>query len=113
MAELETFAARERSSRSSLQGVDLPHETIRGYTPVIKTAIPIPEELFRAAECAATRLGLSRSELYQRAVASFLERQRDTLATDALSQVSRAEQRGELDPLLERMQRASLRRGAW
>ncbi|HET9886858.1 MAG TPA: ChpI protein, partial [bacterium] len=31
----------------------------------MKTAISIPDDLFRAAEAAAKRLGLSRSELVQ------------------------------------------------
>ncbi len=79
----------------------------------MKTAISIPDNLFQAAERAAKRLGISRSELYQRAVASFLERQSDTLVTDALNQVYRAEQGGELDPLLDRMQCASLPRENW
>jgi metal-responsive CopG/Arc/MetJ family transcriptional regulator len=79
----------------------------------MKTAISIPDDLFRAAERAAKRLGLSRSELYQRAVANFLERHSDTLVTDALNEVYRSHETESLDPLLDRMQRASLPLETW
>jgi metal-responsive CopG/Arc/MetJ family transcriptional regulator len=77
----------------------------------MKTAISIPDDLFRAAERAAKRLGLSRSEFYQRAVANFLERQSDTLVTDALNVVHGSG--AGVDPVLDRMQRASLPREDW
>jgi metal-responsive CopG/Arc/MetJ family transcriptional regulator len=38
----------------------------------MKTAISIPDEVFEQAEQAAKRLGLSRSELFTRAVQAFL-----------------------------------------
>lgn len=38
----------------------------------MKTAISIPDEVFEQAERAAKRLGLSRSELFTRAVKEFL-----------------------------------------
>lgn len=38
----------------------------------MKTAISIPDEVFERAERAAKRLGLSRSELFTRAVQAFL-----------------------------------------
>lgn len=79
----------------------------------MKTAISIPDDLFQAAERAAKRLGLSRSELYQRAVAAFLERQSDTLVTDVLNEIYQSEEPGLVDPVLERMQRASLPREDW
>lgn len=79
----------------------------------MKTAISIPDDLFQAAERVAKRLGLSRSELYQRAVASFLERQSDTLVTDALNEIYREEEPGALDPVLERMQWATLPGEDW
>jgi metal-responsive CopG/Arc/MetJ family transcriptional regulator len=44
-----------------------------GYTSSLKTAISIPDNLFEAADKVARRLGISRSELYQRAIARFLE----------------------------------------
>jgi metal-responsive CopG/Arc/MetJ family transcriptional regulator len=79
----------------------------------MKTAISIPDHLFRAAERAAKRLGFSRSELYWRAVAAFLERQSDTLVTEALNEIYHSQERSVLDPVLEEMQRASLSREDW
>lgn len=79
----------------------------------MKTAISIPDELFRAAERAAKRLGLSRSEFYQRAISLYLEHQGATLVTDALNEVYRSEHSADLDPLLDRAQRATVRRETW
>jgi hypothetical protein len=67
----------------------------------------------RAAERAAKRPGLSRSELYQRAVAGCLERQRDTLVAEALNEIYRSEEPSGLDPVLEELQRASLPPEDW
>jgi hypothetical protein len=38
----------------------------------VKTAISVPDPLFRRAEKAAKRLGMSRSELYAKALNTFL-----------------------------------------
>ncbi len=85
----------------------------RSYTLCMKTAISVPDDLFDAAEQAAARLGVSRSALYQQALALFLERHGDTLVTDALNQVYGAQGQLPMDPLLDRMQRASLARESW
>lgn len=42
------------------------------YTQRMKTAISVPDDVFEQAEKAAKRLGLSRSELFTRAVRAFL-----------------------------------------
>ncbi|MDY0002133.1 MAG: hypothetical protein RBU30_12620 [Polyangia bacterium] len=78
----------------------------------MKTAISIPDDLFRAAERASSRLGITRSELYQRALALFLSRNDDRAVTEALDRVY-GEEREPLDPLLEQMQAASLEREPW
>jgi hypothetical protein len=78
----------------------------------MKTAISIPDELFRAADQAAKRLGLSRSQLYQRAIVFFLERQGDRVVTEALNDVY-SERMDLPDPVLARMQRASLPPEPW
>lgn len=39
----------------------------------MKTAISIPDQIFRRVEAAAKRLGLSRSELFTRAAVEFLK----------------------------------------
>ena len=43
----------------------------------MKTAISIPDDLYEEAEALRKRLGLSRSELYAKAVESHLHRLRD------------------------------------
>ena len=47
----------------------------------MKTAISIPDRVFREAEQAAKRLKVSRSELYRRALEAFLAQQRDRNVT--------------------------------
>ena len=53
----------------------------------MKTAISIPEPLFEAAERMAHRLAVSRSELYARAMADYLERHKYLNVTKALNRV--------------------------
>jgi len=80
----------------------------------MKTAISIPDDLFLIAEQTAKQLGLSRSELYRRAIGAFLQRNNDKLVIDALNEVY-DEQAGEghLDPILLQMQFASLEQEQW
>jgi hypothetical protein len=47
----------------------------------MKTPISIPDGVFRRAERAAKRLGISRSELYTRAITDFLGVRRDNAVT--------------------------------
>ena len=80
----------------------------------MKTAISIPDPLFGAAERLAKRLGLSRSELYQRALQAFLQRHNDDGVTEALDKIyGPASEDGSLDPLFEQLQLASLPKDEW
>ncbi|MBD0021796.1 hypothetical protein GII33_20015 [Gordonia pseudamarae] len=54
----------------------------------MKTAISIPDDVFREADSAANRLGWSRSQLYTRAVREFLERQEEDSVTAALNDIA-------------------------
>lgn len=78
----------------------------------MKTAISIPDEIFDAAEELARKLEVSRSELYARAVAAFVERQRRENVTARLDAVYAVEDEG-LDPALERLQHEALPREDW
>ena len=80
----------------------------------MKTAISIPDSLFIAAEQLAERLGISRSELYQRAVNIFIKNYKYTGITEALNDVytTRDSDQG-LDPLLDLLQGASIAREEW
>jgi len=79
----------------------------------VKTAISIPDPLFHAADQMAKRLGVSRSELFQRAVQAFLKEHREAGVTEALNAVYGEEGSGRLDPVLEQLQLASLPQDEW
>jgi len=79
----------------------------------MKTAISIPDELFQAAERVARSLGLSRSQLYQKALAKYLDKHNEEAITEALNKVYTSEAEGRLDPDLADLQRASLGRETW
>lgn len=63
----------------------------------MKTAISIPDRLFRAAERVAKRRKVSRSRFYAEAVASYLKSQREKGIKEALDAVY-AKESSELDP---------------
>lgn len=80
----------------------------------MKTAISLPDPLFQAAELLATRMGISRSELFQRAVQAFLREHKDEGVTEALNKVYGLDsQEARLDPLLEQLQLGSLQKDEW
>ena len=83
-----------------------------GYTDKMKTAISIPDPLFDAADEVADRLGMSRSQLYAKAVAEYVEKHRNDQVTEALNQVY-AKYSSTLDPVLAAMQSMSLPREEW
>lgn len=80
----------------------------------MKTAISIPDELFSAAEDAADRLGVSRSELYRRALREFLAEHDVRNVTEALDAVYADQpEQSQLDAGLARLQLASLPDEEW
>lgn len=54
----------------------------------MKTAVSIPDELFRQADEAAERLGKSRSQLYREALADYLSRRDPAAVTRALDDLA-------------------------
>lgn len=58
-----------------------------GYTFGMKTAVSIPDRLFRRAEQLADRLGKSRSQLYQEALREYVARREPVPVTAALDEV--------------------------
>ena len=78
----------------------------------MKTAISIPDSLFEEAEETAKRLGMSRSELYAKAVKTFLAAYRKENITQQLNEVY-AEEPSELDDVIARMQWASIPEEQW
>jgi predicted transcriptional regulator len=59
-----------------------------GYTPGMKTAVSIPDELFRRADEFATRAGKSRSQLYREALDDYLAVRDPAAVTRALDELA-------------------------
>jgi hypothetical protein len=78
----------------------------------MKTAISIPDPIFRAADRAARRLKMSRSELYAKAVAAFVEANGGADVTRRLNEVYSVE-RSELDPVIQAMALSAIDRDEW
>jgi hypothetical protein len=80
----------------------------------MKTAISIPDVLFEAAEKVASRLGISRSELYRRALKKYLEDRSQKVIRERLDDVYRTEpDGGRLDPSVEFLQSEVLPEDEW
>ena len=71
----------------------------------MKTAISIPDKVFKEAERLARQLKSSRSRLYSRALAEFLARHSPDRVTDAMNRVV-----GAVEPEAKGFQRAAARR---
>jgi metal-responsive CopG/Arc/MetJ family transcriptional regulator len=54
---------------------------------MMKTAISIPDDVFRLADAEATRMGVSRSELYVRALRAYLDRIEESSITERLDAI--------------------------
>ena len=78
----------------------------------MKTAISLPDELFRRAEVTARRLRVSRSELYAKAIAEFLKSQQENTITERLNEVY-SRRAAKVDSGLHRAQLESLEKDAW
>jgi len=80
----------------------------------MKTAISIPDPVFKSAEQLAARLRVSRSALYSKALRVFLDEHRHDLITSRLNEVYGPGAEGSaLDPDLASMQRLSIGRHKW
>ncbi len=78
----------------------------------MKTAVSVPDDLFRLAEAAARRLRVTRSRLYATAISEFLDRQQADAITERLNAVySRLP--AEVDPAMHRAQVQSLDKDSW
>ena len=84
-----------------------------GYTLCMKTAISIPDEIFKEAEALAHQMGISRSELYVTAIALFLESKSEIAITESLNEVYQDLPQSAVDPLLAKLQLADLSEEKW
>jgi metal-responsive CopG/Arc/MetJ family transcriptional regulator len=78
----------------------------------MKTAISIPDKIFRSADALARRLGVSRSELYATAVNEFLSKHRSRHVTARLDEVY-SEEDSAMPSSLTKMQAGSLPHEDW
>ena len=79
----------------------------------MKTAVSIPDPVFDPAERLAGKLGISRSELYQRALRQFLESRSHAVIRESLDAVYGGETDSALDPAIEFAQRLPLPEDDW
>lgn len=80
----------------------------------MKTAISIPDPVFKSGEQLASRLRVSRSELYAKALKAFLDEHRDELITSRLNEVyGPGAERSSLAPDLIEIQRRSVGHDKW
>jgi len=78
---------------------------------MMRVAISIPDPVFRSAEQLAKRLGVSRSELYSRAVRRFVDEHCGRALTERLNQIYGDSGVGsELETLLADMQSRAIER---
>jgi len=84
----------------------------RLYSPSMKTAVSIPDPIFAAADELAARLGISRSELYARALERELAAEDDQQITARLDAVYAALD-SRVDADLDRAQRTMLYSTDW
>lgn len=78
----------------------------------MKTAISLPDSVFEAAEVLAQQLGVSRSELYTKALQIYLEKYDRNQTLLKLNQVY-SQESSELDPVMAKMQFTSLPHEDW
>ena len=79
---------------------------------VMKTAISIPDNIFKAADQYAKSHGVSRSELYTKAVIQFLQQHPSDHITKKLDKIY-SSSKSEMDSVLSAMQLSSIEKEEW
>lgn len=80
----------------------------------MKTAISVPDNIFEAAEQLAKRLGVSRSQLYTKAISSYVREHQNAGITEALDSVyGPGGEESKLDPEIIKLQSRSLSKEVW
>ena len=78
---------------------------------MMKTAISIPDPVFQAAEGLAQRLGMSRSQLYSKAIQEFTKTHKNQNITEKLNSIY--SKKSEFDEELHKMQLRSIPKEEW
>jgi predicted transcriptional regulator len=83
-----------------------------GYTPGMKVAVSVPDDVFEEAEQLARRMKRSRSEVYSRALAEYVARHAPDRVTEAMDRAL-AEIGEPADHFVRTASRHVLRRSDW
>jgi metal-responsive CopG/Arc/MetJ family transcriptional regulator len=78
----------------------------------MKTAISIPDTVYKSAEKVARRLGISRSQLYAKAVSDFIREHQYDNITEKLNEIYSKEP-SNLDLVSQVLQYSTLEKGDW
>lgn len=78
----------------------------------MKTAVSLPDPLFRAADTLAERLGMTRSRLYATAIEDFIARHQAKTVSERLNEVYSSES-SKLDKTLKKAQSKAARSASW
>jgi metal-responsive CopG/Arc/MetJ family transcriptional regulator len=78
----------------------------------MKTAISIPDKLFKAADLYAKSHGVSRSNLYAQAVGQFLEKHSRDHITRQLNEVY-SDKPGQINEIVSALQFSSIEKEEW
>ena len=84
-----------------------------GYTPGMKTAVSIPDDVFQKAERLARRMKKSRSELFSNALVEYVARHAPDHITEKINQVCAEIGLDETDPFVSAASRRILERTEW
>ena len=95
MTEASRTCKRRMSPRGGSRFAEAPGEGTecgllrgcRGYTPGMKTAVSIPDEVFDKVERLARRAKKSRSEVFSAALREYVARHAQDEVTDAMNEV--------------------------
>lgn len=78
----------------------------------MKTAISLPDKLFKLAEETANKLGISRSKLFSQALEDYIQINNPQDITDKLNQIYSKEE-SKIDSIILEMQSLSITQENW
>ena len=84
----------------------------RGYTPSMKTAVSIPDDVYDKAEHLARRMKKSRSQLFSNALEEYVDRHAPDRVTEAMDKVC-AEMNTETDSFVSEASHRILEHSEW
>ena len=102
-----SLAAGRSAARRRLRGT-----VARGYTPGMKTAVSIPDDIFAQAERLARRAKKSRSQLFSDALREYITRHSPDEVTEAMNRAIE-EVGAEMDPFVAAASKRALERVEW